>query len=152
MRFEFIAGALCLDFANTIHDLHADDKREELHAISDLLQWAVEARLLSSTDHHSLATHYERNPRAAAASLAEAIAVRDLLVSIFAGIANGSSVSPQRLSALNSALAQARWAMPPGDAPEDHGSGLLNGFQTLAQEIAVSMPKLDVVLVMLGPT
>jgi predicted RNA-binding Zn ribbon-like protein len=107
MRFEFIAGALCLDFANTIHDSHADDKREELHAISDLLQWAVEARLLSSTDHHRLATHYERNPRAAAASLAEAIAVRDLLVSIFAGIANGSSVSPQRLSALNSALAQA---------------------------------------------
>ena len=39
-----------------------------------------------------------------------------------------------------------------GNAPEDHGSGLLNGFQALAQEIGVSMPKLDVVLVMLGPT
>ena len=33
-----------------------------------------------------------------------------------------------------------------GNAPEDHGSGLLNGFQALAQEIGVSMPKLDVVL------
>src|ERR1700751_2441616 len=33
-----------------------------------------------------------------------------------------------------------------GNAPEDHGSGLLNGFQTLAQEIGVSVPKLDVVL------
>jgi hypothetical protein len=32
-----------------------------------------------------------------------------------------------------------------GNAPEDHGSGLLNGFQTLAQEIGVSVPKLDVV-------
>ena len=39
-----------------------------------------------------------------------------------------------------------------GNAPEDHGSGLLNGFQALAQEIGVSVPKLDVVLVMLGPT
>jgi hypothetical protein len=39
-----------------------------------------------------------------------------------------------------------------GNAPEDHGSGLLNGFQALAQKIGVSMPKLDVVLVMLGPT
>jgi hypothetical protein len=28
----------------------------------------------------------------------------------------------------------------------------LNGFQALAQEIGVSMPKLYVVLVMLGPT
>ena len=33
-----------------------------------------------------------------------------------------------------------------GDAPEDHGSGLLNGFQALPQEIGVSVPKLDVVL------
>src|SRR5580704_5419523 len=33
-----------------------------------------------------------------------------------------------------------------GNAPEDHGSGLLNGFQALAQETGVSMPKLDVVL------
>jgi len=28
----------------------------------------------------------------------------------------------------------------PGDAPEDHGSGLLNGFQALAQQISVSVP------------
>src|SRR5207302_5592240 len=33
-----------------------------------------------------------------------------------------------------------------GNAPEDHGSGLLNGFQALAEEIGVSVPKLDVVL------
>jgi len=33
-----------------------------------------------------------------------------------------------------------------GDAPENHGSGLLNGFQALAQETGVSMPKLYVVL------
>jgi hypothetical protein len=32
-----------------------------------------------------------------------------------------------------------------GHGPEDHGSGLLNGFQALAQEIGVSVPKLDVV-------
>src|SRR5271154_1673813 len=33
-----------------------------------------------------------------------------------------------------------------GNAPEDHGSGLLNGFQALAQKTGVSVPKLDVVL------
>src|SRR5581483_3871337 len=32
-----------------------------------------------------------------------------------------------------------------GNAPEDHGSGVLNGFQALAQETGVSMPDLNVV-------
>jgi hypothetical protein len=32
-----------------------------------------------------------------------------------------------------------------GDAPEDHGSGLLNGFQNFAEKIGISAPKLDVV-------
>jgi predicted RNA-binding Zn ribbon-like protein len=106
MRFEFIAGALCLDFANTIHDSLAEDPGEELHAISDLLQWAKEARLLSSAGHDRLAAHYNRNPREAVAALAKGAAIRDLLLSVFAGIAGGRSVSSLRLSELNSALAQ----------------------------------------------
>ena len=32
-----------------------------------------------------------------------------------------------------------------GNAPENHGSGLVNGFQALAQKIGVSVPELDVV-------
>lgn len=106
MRFEFIAGALCLDFANTIHDSHAEDNEDDLCAISDLLQWTKEAGLLSLAEHDRLAAHYGRNPREAAAALARAVATRDLLLAIFAGAANGRSVSPQRLSELNSALAQ----------------------------------------------
>ena len=106
MRFEFLAGALCLDFANTIHDSRAEDNEEELHAISDLLQWAKEASLLTSADHDRLAEHYNRNTREAEAALAMGTGIRDLLLAIFAGIANGRSVSSQRLSELNSALAQ----------------------------------------------
>ena len=106
MRFEFIAGALCLDFANTIHNSRAEDNEEELHTISDLLQWAKEAGLVSPAQHDQLAAHYDRNPREAGAALAKGIAIRDLLVSIFAGIAIGRSVSPQRLSELNSSLAE----------------------------------------------
>jgi predicted RNA-binding Zn ribbon-like protein len=107
MRFEFIAGSLCLDFANTIHNSRAEDKGEELHAVSDLLHWAKEAELLSSADHDRLAAHYNHNPREAAAALAKGTAYRDLLLSIFTSIANGRSVPSQRLSELNSVLAQA---------------------------------------------
>jgi len=106
MRFEFIAGALCLELANTIHDSHAEDPGEELHAVADLLQWAKEARLLSLADHDRLGAHYERHPREAAAALAKGTAVRDLLLAIFAGVASGRPVSSRRLSELNSALAQ----------------------------------------------
>lgn len=109
MRFEFIGGALCLDFANTIHNTRAEDKEEEeeLQAISDLLLWAREAGLVSSAVFDRLAAHYNRNPREAAAALAKGTAIRDLLLSIFAGIANRRDVSSKRLSELNSALAQA---------------------------------------------
>ncbi|MEO8910244.1 MAG: ABATE domain-containing protein [Gemmatimonadaceae bacterium] len=107
MRFEFIAGALCLEFANTIHDWRADDKEEELRDVSDLLQWAEEAGLLSAGEHDRLCMHYKRNPRKAAAALTKAVTIRDLLISIFSTIANGRPVSSDRLSELNSALAQA---------------------------------------------
>jgi predicted RNA-binding Zn ribbon-like protein len=106
MRFEFIGGALCLDFANTIHDSQAEDNEDELRAISDLLQWAREAGILSSADHDRLAARYGRYPREAAVDLEKARATRDLLLSIFAGIAKRRSVSPQRLFELNSALAE----------------------------------------------
>jgi predicted RNA-binding Zn ribbon-like protein len=106
VRFEFVAGALCLDFANTIHDSRAADPGEELRGIADLLQWAKEAGLLSAAGHDRLAARYEGNPREATAALARATAIRDLLLTIFAGVADGRSVSPPRLSALNSALAE----------------------------------------------
>lgn len=107
MRFEFIAGDLCLDFANTIHNLRAEDKEEELRAVSDLLQWANEAGLLSSAEFDRLAARYKRNSREAESALAKGIAIRNLLLSIFISIANGRAVSGQRLSELNSALAHA---------------------------------------------
>lgn len=107
MRFKFNAGARCLDFANTIHDYRAVDTEEELHDISDLLQWAKEAKLLSAADHDRLVAHYNRNRCEAEAALARGTAIRDLLLSIFAGVTNGRLVSSRYLSELNLALAQA---------------------------------------------
>lgn len=107
MRFELIGGALCLDFANTVHDSRAEDPGEELLAISDLLQWAREAGVISSADHDRLASHCNRNPREAATALGECVAIRDLLLAIFAGLAKGRLPSSRRLSELNAALAQA---------------------------------------------
>jgi predicted RNA-binding Zn ribbon-like protein len=106
MRFEFIGGAICLDFANTIHDSHATDKGEELQSMPDLLLWAREAGLLSATRHAHLALRYKRAPRESAAVLHDAVRIRDLLLGVFAAVARGSGVSPHRLLELNSALSR----------------------------------------------
>jgi predicted RNA-binding Zn ribbon-like protein len=145
VRFEFIAGALCLDFANTIHDSHAENNEDELRAISDLLQWAREAGVLSSAEHDLSATHYGRHPREAAAALANAIAVRDLLLSTFAGVANGCSVSPQRLSELNSALAKMPGLLRIGkgtDGIKMEWTSVANGLQRVLFAVLTSAAEL----------
>lgn len=103
MRSEPIAGKLCLKFADTSP---AADKGEELHGIEDLLQWAKQAGVLSSADSGRLAKHYEGNRRQAAVDFSRALGARDLLRSIFTGIANGSPLRDRDLAELNSALAQ----------------------------------------------
>jgi len=106
VRFEFIGGALCLDFANTIHDLHAADNEDELREPSDLLQWAKEAGILSLAEHDRLSAHYTRSARAASAALGAGIATRDLMLAIFGDVAGDRRLSPERLAELNAALAR----------------------------------------------
>jgi len=103
MRSETVAGKLCLAFADTAR---AEDKDEELHSIGDLLQWATKTGVLSSAESGRLAKHYEGNRRQAAVDLARAVGVRDLLRSIFTGIANGRPLRDRDVAELNSALAQ----------------------------------------------
>jgi predicted RNA-binding Zn ribbon-like protein len=103
VRIEIIVGKLCLEFVDTSP---AEDKGEELRSIEDLLQWAKDAGVLSSADCGRLAKHYEGNRRQAAADHARTLGVRDLLRSIFTGIANGRPLRDRDLAELNSALAQ----------------------------------------------
>ena len=103
MRFELFAGNLCLEFADTSR---AADKDEELHSIEDVLQWASKAGVISSAACGRLAQHYAGNRRLATADLTKAIGARDLLRSIFTGIANGRPLRDRDLSELNFALAQ----------------------------------------------
>lgn len=145
MRFEFIAGALCLDFANTIHNSHAHDKGEELHDVSDLLQWAREARLLSSADHERFSAHYSRSSSESAAALAEALTIRDLLLSIFGGIADGHPVSHRRVSDLNAALARTPGLLrvhKKADRIEKEWTGATDGLQQVLFPVLTSAAEL----------
>src|SRR5207237_10903883 len=83
MRFTFQGGALCLDFANTIHDSGAQDNEDELRGIDDLLTWAREAGLLSAAVRDRLAAHYHQHDGQAAVALARAVRIRDLVLELF---------------------------------------------------------------------
>ena len=50
-----------MDFANTIHDSRAEDKGAEPRSISDVLQWAKEAALLSTAECDRLVAGYAHN-------------------------------------------------------------------------------------------
>ena len=60
----------------------------------------------------------------------------------------GAQVGPENQTGTSVGLlcdcCECRWLG--GNVPEDGGSGLLNGFQALAQKIGVSVPELYVVL------
>lgn len=61
-RFEFISGALCLDFLNTLHDAGAEDPEEELSSDADLLAWAAQAGILSASEASRLEGGASQNP------------------------------------------------------------------------------------------
>ncbi len=104
--FGFDAGALCLDFANTIGD-RAHGAQEHLHAYSDLLAWARQAGLLTASEAGTLAGAARRRPAAAAAALAGAKAVRDAVYGIFSALFRDVRPAPDGLAALNAAAAAA---------------------------------------------
>jgi predicted RNA-binding Zn ribbon-like protein len=51
--FEFIAGNMALDFANTVHSVGSEDPQDDLKTYSDLLVWAEEAGLAIKGSRHS---------------------------------------------------------------------------------------------------
>src|SRR5258708_24462936 len=46
MKFEFVAGNLALDFANTVHNHGSSDPQDDLQTYEDLMDWSRQAGLL----------------------------------------------------------------------------------------------------------
>jgi len=47
MTFQFVAGNLALDFANTVHSRGFSDPQDDLKTYGDLMGWSQQAGLLS---------------------------------------------------------------------------------------------------------
>jgi predicted RNA-binding Zn ribbon-like protein len=94
-RPNLLGGALCLDFVNTVEWRGVPKPAERLTDYRELLIWAEAAGAIDRKSRLRLDAAAGRRPQAAAASLAEAVALRESLVEIFtAGAPRPALVEP----------------------------------------------------------
>jgi predicted RNA-binding Zn ribbon-like protein len=104
VTFEFVAGRPMLDFLATL--AARDTVREEkLRTPADLAAWAVDARLV------------DRPPRAAAADLTRATALREAMYRMAGALAGGRSADPADRELVNTVAART----PPVLSLDDDG-------------------------------
>jgi predicted RNA-binding Zn ribbon-like protein len=121
--FSFSAGALCLDFCNTVGGRHQVevaheklktnhllseegrfDSRDYLREYDDLIEWGKQAGLLATENVERLMTEAANRPQAAATVLAQAITLREGIYRLFSAIADDQTPRPEDLAVLNGAL------------------------------------------------
>jgi predicted RNA-binding Zn ribbon-like protein len=105
--FEFDAGDLCLDFANT-SDWHASEHPEEsLHNFSDLLAWGKAAGVLSPESAERLKQLVLKKPEQAQRAYQTAIQTREAIYHIFSNRYAGRAISEEDLAKLNGLVHEA---------------------------------------------
>jgi predicted RNA-binding Zn ribbon-like protein len=124
--YDFDAGDISLDFANT-NNWHASAAPQDfLHNFMDLIQWGHQAGLVTSDQVNQLGLDAEQDPEKAAKAFAFAIQVRESIYRIFSNLYAGRPISEVDLSFLNSVACEAmahlqltalggeyRWKFPP---------------------------------------
>jgi len=106
--FEFDAGRLCLDFANTLGHRTDESRHEEhLHMYADLVAWGEAAGILSEDEATEMQREAARRPKDAMTTFASVIALREAMYRLFSAIAARSEPNADDLNAVNRAIAAA---------------------------------------------
>jgi predicted RNA-binding Zn ribbon-like protein len=99
--FQFVGGALCLDFCNSVGGSREGIPREKLNSIADFIAWAQQAGLIDTVQAERLRRTPDGDGREA---LDRAIRLREALYRIFRGAGKGKSPKESDLNILNSEL------------------------------------------------
>jgi predicted RNA-binding Zn ribbon-like protein len=103
--FDLDAGALCLDFANTLEWRSGEHPKDLLSDYSDLVRWGEAADIVPSGNAVRLRQIAESRPEKAAAILEGAIQLREAIYRIFSRFSEQGKVDPEDLAILNKSLA-----------------------------------------------
>jgi predicted RNA-binding Zn ribbon-like protein len=102
--FSFIAGALCLDFVNTVGSHTSEHPREKLRGFADLIRWSEEAGLIDESEAVELLAYPDANSNNSTKILEEARGLREGLFRIFGALEQTKTPAARDLAALNETL------------------------------------------------
>jgi predicted RNA-binding Zn ribbon-like protein len=105
--WDFDAGLLPLDFANTAEWHARADPVEKLKTYAHLLAWSTAAGLLSPSEAQVLFEESQRRPEDAKEVLEQAINLREAIYRTFSSLAAGGKPAHQDLAVINDSLADA---------------------------------------------
>ncbi len=106
MKFQIIAGELCLDFINTLDNRPIPQRRQELvPTYFDMLEWALQAGGVSRSQHADLRRDAESHPREAAAVRLRAVELRECLYKVVSAAVRHRKASENDLRTFNGFLA-----------------------------------------------
>jgi predicted RNA-binding Zn ribbon-like protein len=112
-QVDLLAGALCLDFVNTVEprvNCHpGEPSRNYLTCYRDLIAWSRHAGALSEGVARLLLTEAEKHPESARMALDQAVQLREVIYRIFLALARNQEVNALDLDTLNASSAQAMY-------------------------------------------
>jgi predicted RNA-binding Zn ribbon-like protein len=98
------AGALCLDFANTVEWHASDHPDDRLHDYADLIDWAETIGLIPADRAKQLRQEARRQPEDAALAFERAIELRETVYRLFANYTGQGVFDEADLAQLNESL------------------------------------------------
>jgi predicted RNA-binding Zn ribbon-like protein len=103
-EFEITGGNLVLDFANTLSKRRSEHKEEQLLGYSDLIRWAMQAGVISSTEANRIFRWAEKHSKQATKVLQNAINLRESVYQIFSAIASHQEPNAPDMQILSQAM------------------------------------------------
>jgi predicted RNA-binding Zn ribbon-like protein len=106
-RFDLVAGAVSLDFVNTLDDRFSSDPKELLKDYIDLARFGEDTGILSDLQADRLMAWSMQRPEEAKRALASAIQLREAISEIFYVLGRKKPVSAGALITLNQHMQEA---------------------------------------------
>jgi predicted RNA-binding Zn ribbon-like protein len=106
-KFDMSAGALCLNFSNTVGSHASEQPNERLNDYGDLVIWARQAGLLSERKAQELRREASSRANEAKEILQRGRSLREAIYRMFSSAVAGKEVEKWTLEALNASLPDA---------------------------------------------
>lgn len=104
---EFVGGALCLDFVNTVGGHRDGVPKENLHSYADLVDWAVAGGAIAKSAGAQLKSAAAGHEARAGRLLVEAKRLRETLYEVLVAIADERKPPAAEIGALTAAMSDA---------------------------------------------